>query len=215
MTQRIAILIVSLASGAVLLATAACTPTESYWSEVQAPKANKVEPIRLVHDVRFPSGARIAPAELAQLNNFIERHDVGYGDKVYVLRESNGGGAAAGQRIDAVRRTLAAQGVQVSDLPSPEAQPGVVRVVINRYVVVPPNCPDWSKPATSDYSNTPMSNLGCANTSNLGLMVADPSELVRGRTPGAADATAGALAIQRYRTDKIKPLEKSGTSGGK
>lgn len=215
MTQRIAKLIVSLASGVVLFATAACAPSASQWSEVQAPKTNKVEPIRLVHDVRFPSGTRISPAELAQLDNFLARHDVGYGDKVYVLRESSGGGGPAGQRIDAVRRTLAAQGVQASDLPSPEAQPGVVRVVINRYVVVPPNCPDWSKPATSDYGNTPMSNLGCSNTSNLGLMVADPSELLRGREPGAADATAGSLAIQRYRADKIKPLEKSSTSSGK
>ena len=210
MTERI---LKAMVSTAILFTAVACAPTESYWTDVQAPKENKVEPVRLVHDVRFPSGTRISPAELAQLNNFLSRHDVGYGDKVYVLRETSGGGSD--QRIDAVRRSLAAQGVQTFDLPSPEAQPGLVRIVINRYVVVPPNCPDWSKPATSDYSNTAMSNLGCANTSNLGLMVADPSELQRGREPGAADGTASALAIQRYRTDKIKPLATTSTSSGK
>jgi pilus assembly protein CpaD len=83
----------------------------------------------------------------------------------------------------------------------------VVRVVVNRHVVVPPNCPDWSKPATADYGNTPMSNLGCSTTANLGAMVADPGELVQGRQPGAADAEGSTGAIRRYRTDKIKPLK--------
>jgi pilus assembly protein CpaD len=178
-------------------------------------KQNKVEPVRLIHDVKFASGNQLPANEAAQLDAFIDRLDVGYGDRVYVLTES-GGTAPSRQRTDAVLRQLARQGVQASSLPSPEAQPGIVRIVINRHVVVPQHCPDWSKPATSDYSNTAMSNLGCANASNLGLMVADPSELIQGREPGAADGTASALAIQRYRTDKIKALDKSGTeTGGK
>lgn len=213
MTQRLIKHLALLAGAAALLGTAACTPTESYWSEVQAPKQNKIEPVRLLHDVRFATGNQVSAAEAAQLENFLVRNDIGYGDRVYVLTDPSGTGPSA-QRSKAVLERMAQQGVWGVSLASPEAQPGLVRVVVNRYVVVPPNCPDWSKPATSDYSNTPMSNLGCANTSNLGLMVADPSELIRGRTPGPADATGSALAIQRYRTDKVKPLQSITTGTG-
>lgn len=194
----------------VSLSLAACTPTESYWSTVQAPKENKVEPVRLLHDVRFASGAKMTPAEMAQLTNFLTRHDIGYGDRVYVLTEASTNGPSA-QRSRAVLEYMASQGVWATSLPSPEAQPGLVRVVVNRYVVVPPNCPDWTKPATSDYGNTQMSNLGCATTANFGRMVADPSDLVQGRTPGPADAEGSVLSIQRYRQDKIRPLDKSAT----
>lgn len=200
------------AVGLALLATAACTPTESYWSEVQAKKENKVEPVRLLHDVRFSSGAELSPVEMAQLDGFLARHDIGYGDRVYVLTDAKSANDAGSRRSANVVQYMAAHGIKAAGMPSLEAQPGLVRVVVNRYVVVPPNCPDWSKPGTSDYSNTPMSNLGCSNVSNLGLMVADPSELIQGRAAGPADATGSVLAIQRYRTGKITPLDKSATS---
>jgi pilus assembly protein CpaD len=198
-------------TGAAWLAVSACTPTESYWSEAQAPKVNKVEPVRLLHDVRFPSGTQLSSPEMAELGGFLARHDIGYGDRVYVLTETKANSVAT-QRTSAVVNYMAAHGIKAVDLPSPEAQPGVVRIVVNRYVVIPPNCPDWSKPGTADYSNTPMSNLGCSNIQNLGLMVADPSELIQGRAAGPADAAGSVLAIQRYRAGKITPLDKSATS---
>lgn len=198
------------ASTVMLLVLVACAPSAN-WSEVQAPKRNQVEPVRLVHDVKFTNGAQLSSVEMAQLEGFIARHDVGYGDRVYVLTETAG---AASQRSTVVLNYMKAHGIAAAALPSPEAQPGLVRIVLNRYVVVPPNCPDWSKPMTSDYTNTPMSNLGCSTTANFGTMVADPAELIQGRQPGPADAEGSAGAIQRYRTDKIKPLEKV-TTGGK
>jgi len=195
-----------------VLLLAGCASTASDWSEFQAPKQNKVEPVRLVHDVRFTSGAQISTAEMGQLDGFIARHDLGYGDRVYVLTDATG---ASSQRVRNVLNYMKAHGIAATGLSSVEAQPNVVRVVVNRHIVVPPNCPDWSKPMTSDYSNTPMSNLGCSTTANFGMMVADPSELIHGRQPGAADADASSGAIRRYRADKIKPLESEMTSGGK
>ena len=189
-----------------LLLAGACTPAAN-WSEVQVPKQNKVESVRLVHDVRFPSGAQITSGEMAQLDAFINRHDIGYGDRVYVLADASN----ARQRTTNVINYMKAHGIAAVGLNSVEAQPGVVRIVINRHIVVPPNCPDWSKPMTSDYSNTPMSNLGCSTTANLGAMVADPGELIQGRQAGAADAEGSTGAIRRYRTDKIKPLRTEST----
>jgi pilus assembly protein CpaD len=42
--------------------------------------------------------------------------------------------------------------------------------------------------------------MGCSNEINLGLMVADPNDLVRGRPLAPADAERSALAVQKYRT---------------
>lgn len=198
--------------GIALLTSAACTPTQSYWSEAQAKKENRVEPVRLQHDVRFANGTQLSPSEMAQLNGFIARHDIGYGDRVYVLTDPKTATDSAAQRSTNVVKYMSAHGVKAAVLPSVEAQPGLVRIVVNRYVVVPPNCPDWSKSATADYGNTPMSNLGCSTTANLGLMVADPRELMQGRAAGSADGEGSALAIQRYRTGTITPLEKPSTS---
>ena len=52
-----------------------------------------------------------------------------------------------------------------------------------------------------------MSNLGCANAVNLGLMVADPNDLAMGTPTAPADAAREAEAIVRYRTDKVKALD--------
>jgi pilus assembly protein CpaD len=199
------------AGASMLLATAACTPAAN-WSEVQAPKRNQVEPVRLVHDVRFANGAQLAPAEMAQLEGFIARHDIGYGDRVYVLTENAG---STSQRSTNVLNYMKAHGIAAAALPSVEAQPGLVRVVVNRHIIVPPNCPDWSKSMTGEYSNLPMSNLGCSNTANFGGMLADPGELIQGRQAGPADAEGSTGAIRRYRKDEIKPLEKVGTEGKK
>jgi pilus assembly protein CpaD len=79
---------------------------------------------------------------------------------------------------------------------------GSVTVTVGRYVATPPPCPNWEKPPGYDWANTPMSNLGCATASNLGLMLADPGDLVRGREVGASDGTAQAKAVEQFRTGK-------------
>ena len=71
-----------------------------------------------------------------------------------------------------------------------------------------PDCPDHSRDAdaATDPLNLPLSNLGCANTANLGLMLADPGDLRQGRALGRADGVREAGAISRYETDKVKAL---------
>jgi pilus assembly protein CpaD len=81
-----------------------------------------------------------------------------------------------------------------------------VEVLVSAYEVVLPGCPDWSRDPAFDPRNLPLSNLGCANAVNLGLMVADPADLERGRPLGPADAVRESEAIVRYRTDKVKEL---------
>ncbi|HEY4135592.1 MAG TPA: CpaD family pilus assembly lipoprotein [Alphaproteobacteria bacterium] len=191
------------------LSAAACTPTEAYWSEAQSPKQNQVEAVRLTHDMRPPVSGKLGGAELASLDDFLTRHDVGYGDAVTVLAGSERAGKPLSDylRRQGIQTSLAIPAAGAADLPA-----GGVRLLVERYVVVPPNCPDWSKPSVTDYGNTPMSNLGCANAANLGMMLANPRDLIQGQRPGDADGTVAAASVQRYRADKVKSLDKGATT---
>ncbi len=85
-----------------------------------------------------------------------------------------------------------------------------VEIVLERYLVTPPACPDWSRRTGLDYSNQPHSNFGCATETNLGLMVANPRDLVRGRTLGPADGIHQAEGITRYREGALPELQEEG-----
>ena len=82
-----------------------------------------------------------------------------------------------------------------------------VEIIATTYSVRLPECPDWTRSPASDPRNLPLSNLGCANAVNLGLMIAEPADLTRGRPLGTADGIREAEAVVRYRTDKVKELK--------
>ena len=82
-----------------------------------------------------------------------------------------------------------------------------VELVLERYLVTLPACPDWSRRSGMDFSNQPHSNFGCATETNLGLMVAEPRDLVRGRKLGPADGIHQAEGIVRYRTGEVIELQ--------
>ncbi len=56
-----------------------------------------------------------------------------------------------------------------------------------------------------DDANVPSSRFGCANRRNLGAMVADPDDLRRPATPGAASDRTTTDAIRRSREDAGNP----------
>jgi type IV pilus biogenesis protein CpaD/CtpE len=82
-----------------------------------------------------------------------------------------------------------------------------------RYMVTLPDCPNWSQYPASDFTNAKSSNFGCATASNLGLMVANPADLVAGRELAHADGTPAVSAVTRYLTDKVKLPETSSGAG--
>ena len=82
-----------------------------------------------------------------------------------------------------------------------------VEIVLERYFVTTPACPDWGRKSGLDYANQPHSNFGCATETNLGLMVAEPRDLVRGRDLSAADGVHQAEGVVRYREGEQPELE--------
>ena len=81
-----------------------------------------------------------------------------------------------------------------------------VKLIARRYVVTMPGCPDWTGRPGVNFNNTPSSNFGCATAVNLGLMVADPGDMVAGRHPGLMDGEFVARSIERYRKGETTPL---------
>ncbi len=79
-----------------------------------------------------------------------------------------------------------------------------VEIATERHAVVPPDCPNWGDPRDPNFANRPLPNLGCATATNLGLMVAQPRDLIRGRELAPADGIRVAEAVARYRQDKVK-----------
>ena len=116
-------------------------------------------------------------------------------------------------RIGRLSKIVDQQGAGAKTLP-PDAgiAPNHIRVVVERYVVTPPPCPNWTSPPTGDHGNQPGSNFGCADATNLSLMVADPRDLVIGRPLGPAQGDPAFAAALRYRQGKVK--DPSGQSAG-
>ena len=201
-----------------LLVLGACAPDVSNWSGSDSPKQNQVDLVRLNHPVRFqPGTARLAQGEAEQLAAFLAKNRVGYGDRLVL--QANGvptGAGLATERQKAVAATMVRVGQVGLPITAASTADGLrdsLTVSVSRYVVTPPSCPDWSKPSGVDPANVAASNFGCATTRNLGLMLADPGDLIGGKTMGPADGEFAAGAVNRYRAGKITPLEGSAAQG--
>ena len=213
---------------ATLAIIAACAPGNSNWSPGESPKRNAVKWISFEHEVRFSGGDVLTAGERKRLQAFLARHDAGHGDDVMV--GAFGTRTSGGEILSAARREAAVLGEfrdpilrphMLPDVPTAAPWTGGVKVVLGRFVVIPPKCSDWSKPSDADPNNTVSSNFGCATATNLGLMLADPGDLRGGRAPGPADGAAGARLYRSYRdgnqqqTPAITPLViQSGVGSG-
>jgi pilus assembly protein CpaD len=191
--------------------SACTTPSPALWSEADAHKEIVVRQMELDHDVSFASNsAELSQMEIKRIDDFVARQNVGYGDLVEI-RVPGSEPRVEAHRAAAVGERLARSGIAFER--GRIASPADLRIAVTRSVAIPPACPDWRKPDNDgDPSNTTMSNLGCANLRNLGLMVADPGELLAGRpsTMGAGEPLAA--GVERYRTGKVTPLLDSDTS---
>lgn len=208
--QFAASLVLLLAGVSLAGALTGCAPSlqNSQWSGAESPKHNEVLFLHQTYDVRFDPGKdKLSPAEQKRLADFVANEDIGLYDEI-TLASGNGADAnsasLAARRaasVAAYLRSLHLKSAPDSAVAAPADQ---VTLSIARYVVVTPQCPDWRKPSEDDPSNTPSSNLGCANETNLGLMVADPRDLVVGKDIAPSDADHSTYGVRRYRQGTYK-----------
>ncbi len=198
------------AAGLALLVLSGC---ETY-IPAEAAAQNEVTWINLTHDISFAgTEAGLSPLEAARLDDFLTQIDAQATDAIIIDP-----GIVNSQLTTARMSAVAAHLRRRVPTSQPQgrrvgmADTGGVRLIVGRYLVTPPKCPNWGKPSSRDPLNTTGSNFGCANQVNIGLMVADPGDLVRGRrlTPGMAGAAV--LGIERYRAGEVIELDLANTT---
>jgi pilus assembly protein CpaD len=184
-----------------MLALGACVTD---YTKSEAPNTLRVDGAETRIDLSFiPGSARLASGEAARLDRLVATGIIRPADRVTIA--AAGAPPLAERRAAGISRVLLAYGVVADALPLETAPANHAIVGIGRYAVTLPACPNWSQSLSSEFTNAFSSNYGCANTSNLGLMVASPADLVSGRALAPADGQPAVAAVQRYMNDRVKP----------
>jgi pilus assembly protein CpaD len=186
---------------ALLLGLAACV-TE--YSKSEAPAALQVDGAQSRVEIAFADGSdRLSPGEARRLDGLVLAGNIRPADRVAIAAAGPPGLAA--RRAAAISSEFLRYGIVASTqtLDTPQANRAIVTV--GRYTVTLPACPNWSESLAVEFTNAFSSYYGCANATNLGLMVASPADLVSGRAPAPADAAITSNAVRLYLADKVKP----------
>ena len=186
----------------IMLALAACRPGAAEYTESEAPNQLGVDAVTARVDLRFAQhSARLAARDAARVHRLVATGAILPSDRVTIAAAGSPGLAAA--RTTAIAQDLARYGIVAAALPAIDVAPDRAVIGIERTVVTLPPCPNWSKPAAADFTNSQSSNFGCATASNLGQMVATPSDLVAGTPLGPAVAASVVSPVQRYLTAPV------------
>jgi pilus assembly protein CpaD len=200
-----------------LLALTACSREESAWTATEAPNRLQVDWRSEGFVASFPAGAaELAPDERAKLARFLDASLRTGDERITLSPPPDADRALAGRRVEHLRQVVASvaprRPVTVAPVADSRLAEGRALVVVGRYVVSTPSCPNWRKPSGVDSANQPSSNFGCASETNLGLMVADPADLAVGRELSNADGEAMSHGIRRYRENKVPVLPKDNST---
>ncbi|MEQ8166075.1 MAG: CpaD family pilus assembly lipoprotein, partial [Alphaproteobacteria bacterium] len=202
-------------------------PIEDH-SKVPQTRQPQVNIVQHRHVVDFaPASDRLDLSEQDRIDRFLAKLDVLPGDIVHVVngieKPASAGDKAADERrsrrIKLVKAYLDYKRVPVHPVQSEfgiaPVSSNQVQVVVRRYTVTLPGCSDWSKNPGHDYYNHTSGNFGCATATNLGLMVANPGDLIAGRKLEPADPYYNTFLMERYRRGDKVPLPINGESLGR
>ncbi len=173
------------------------------WQQIPSRVVNQVEPITFVHTANFDPGAtELNEEEFGRLLAFLQSSDVHQGARIEI-DGPRGDGAyfdpVTAARVAEIDAKLSGIGLR-SEIPvrptTSLLRPNdAITVSVTRAVVVVPDCGSpQPEPAMR-----PGYNFNCSNTAALGMMIAKPLDLERGRNEGPADGETSAKVIELYR----------------
>jgi pilus assembly protein CpaD len=196
----------------IVLALAACVPGAADYTKAEAPTGLQVASAENQVVLRFARGSRLlAPGESARLHRLVRAGAIRASDRVTIA--AAGGPHLAGLRAETIARDLLRFGIVADSQLLVGVPPDHALIMVGRYLVSLPKCPNWSEKPYSDFTNELSSNFGCATATDLGLMVASPADLASGRALEDADAYPAVSAVDRYLTDKVTlPAEVGGAT---
>ena len=189
----------------------ALNPLEQYKAAV----AEAPEQVQLsVH----PEG--LSDKQRAALEDFAARwHDAGGGDVLVKMPTR-----ASGDDTDALRATASAveflefKGVPATQIrqqryDAADAKAPII-AIFSRYEVSVPDCSKRWDNLTATNANGPSKHLGCAVTSNLAIMVADPRDLNTPAARAPSDNSRRTVILGKYRDGKLTSSEKDEQASG-
>jgi pilus assembly protein CpaD len=166
----------------------------------------------------------VSPAERERIARFVSDFGGDRPESVHVNLHGNGPTEQFTNVIDALV-TLGLERNKIKLFPGERAGAAGARsdsipMAATRTVAILPDCPGWLDHIAAPGDNQTEANFGCANVSNLGMMVADPADFAKGQSTPYSDAAPAVNAVQRYETDRVKPLptttnfSSTGSTGG-
>ena len=194
-----------LAAGAVIVA--GCAQTVADWTPAPTPHDLQVKWVTHEHSISFNSQANLSNQASRSLDRFLSEIDLRPSDRLFVDVGPKSGDVVSDSRIGAINDQLHhyIPGAKALPITGEKGSDREISLIVGRYVVLPPNCPDLSSPSSANPGNLNDSNFGCSTNRNLGLMLANPGDLLRGRPLGPADGQALSRSIRKYRAGEITP----------
>ena len=207
---------------------AGCTPQVADWTPAESPKENKVD--RVVFSYFFPYSAGDKEMKPEEKRRFLQylRDYAPSPSAISVTIQEYGGHSE--KRVKDIERELLKYGVSHDlitvdydglETPYPahhkhhkhkKSSESGVELTIERFIVIPPSCSNFSRKIGDAEQAYNSSNFSCAYETNLGMMVANPRDLVRGRRTSPYDGKVIAAGVNRYENDKIKPIAEVNTT---
>ena len=190
------------------------TPPQPLTLQGAAPLTIPVHKDTQTHPLLLGANGQPSPLERERLRAFIADMAGSRPDAIHVTIS----GQPTPVQVRALTTLLVTDGVNREKIAvaPPSAARSPLTITIDRYVATPPVCNPWGTVYTASAevnANPARADLGCSDLNNLGAMVADPHDLVKGSSDPYASGATAARAAARYQSDTVKPLPNSGGFG--
>ena len=186
---------------------AGCAQTVADWTPAATPHELQVKWVTHEHSISFNNQSNLLSNQASRsLDRFLSEIDLRPSDRLFVDVGPQPGEVVSDPRIGVINEKLDhfIPGANALAITGEKGSNNRINLIVGRYVVLPPNCPDLSRPTASNSGNYTDSNFGCSTQRNLGLMLADPGDLLRGRTLAPGNGEALSIGIRAYRAGKVK-----------
>ena len=176
------------------------------------PKVNKLESRTVSRVVQFEHGKdELAPRDRNELYSALRDITPEATDTIMVqMSPAQNNNQKRRQNLRKVLRSFGYTNSALMFEPSQAVGSDEAQDVLSYSSVVLPDCPDWKLSPVTTYSNTSQGNFGCATTVNIGLMVVDPHDLVRGTGDHRLDTQRNMQVMSDYRAGRIKSSSNNG-----
>lgn len=177
-------------------------PREYY---AEHPIKNSIESRSKTILVHFAAGQnRLSPAETDNLSDGLHPLSMAAVESIHIgYAPVDAKNEARRAHLKKMLRNMGYAKGSYAFSPSTALTAGEMQLDISYSIVISPDCPDWRTSPVTTHSNTHQGNYGCASEVNLGMMVADPHDLVRGTEEAMPiDTITAAKSVQDYHEGK-------------